>query len=126
MEVRNRQVRRKVDPETIEGMETRISHTKDAIERGRVIVENLKDNPGWVALCLNFREELEDLEHKMENFTNYDERVRDVMLKRWSDLREFVTKIEKMEQTVLDLNETISGQIANLNERKARLRTASV
>ena len=126
MEIRNRKVNphKKQRPESIDELQNLISGQKEAIERGNEIVRNLKGNPGWEALCLTSKEEIDELDGQLDNFENFEERIVPVMLKRRADLREFSKKVDDIEKKVLELHEEMAGNIADLNERKQRARTA--
>lgn len=124
MDVRNRKINphKKLRPESIDDLQDVISAQKEAIERGNEIIRNLKGNPGWDALCLNFKEELDELESNLDHFHTFEERIQSVMLKRRADLREFLGKIESVEKTVSILQEEMAQNLSDLSERKNRVR----
>lgn len=117
---------RRVDPSTIAEMEETITALKERITRGDVIVSNLKNNPGWLALQENWRERLEEIEHELNNFEKLSDKGRDFVLKERQDLKHIIETLDVVENKMNQYQKELSQALTELNERKERIRTASV
>jgi hypothetical protein len=127
-EMRHRRImnKRRVDPESIDGLETQAGNLKEAITRGEIIVNNLKDNPGWLALQQNWTEQLEEVEEKLTDFHTLSDKGRDFILKERQDLKHVIETVEHVEKRTVFLKNQLSETLNTLRERKERLGAAQV
>lgn len=122
--IKNRQVnyKKRLDPDTINGMEERLNFMRDAIERGRVIVEGLKGNVGWEALKKTYAEKVESIEMELDNFKDLPDKQRDYLLADLKFSKQIRDTVERMEKQIEIFEEEYAQNKANLNERKSHLR----
>ncbi len=126
--IRNRRImnKRRVDPDSIDGLEDQAGKMKEAITRGEIIVNNLRDNPGWEALRQNWAEQLEEVEDKLMDFHTLTDKGRDFILKERQDLKTVIETVENVEKRITFLKAELSETLNSLRQRKERLGTAQV
>lgn len=122
--IRNRQVnyKKKVTSETLETAEVGLASLKEAIERAQTIVDNLKDNPGWLALKKTYEEKLESIEDNLDNFKDMPDKHRDYLLADRKFSREFRDTVYTFERKIEHLQDQYEQGRATLEERKNRVR----
>jgi len=111
-------------PETVEKLERDIAVQREMIARATRIVQGLKGNDGWEAAVENFKERLEAIESELDGYNNLTDKGRDHALCQRVETRNLISLVEDHEQIIEMVAEEMQTNIADLNERKQRLRLA--
>ena len=128
-EIRNRRVKPrrpnvKQKPETLEELERQIGFQREMIARSTRIVQGLKDNVGWEAFLDNQKEKMEGIDSSLDGFATLTDKGRDYLLSERLQTRSLLTTVEDHERIIEMVTEELNTNIADMNERKQRLRTA--
>lgn len=124
-DIRNKRIhpmKRKVNPETLEEIEMSIVNERALLERCRLIQYHLKDNPGWLALEQDLKNELEVTEYQLNDFQNLTDKGRDYLLANRKFIRDFLDRMGNLEIIIERTSERVSELTASLNEKRQRMR----
>lgn len=114
--------RRKIDPASLDELQSRLNTQKEAVVVAQRVVDGLKNNDGWFALQRLLRDQLESLDSQLDEFHSLTDKGRDFLLAQRKTLKDIVNKVDDFERVIGSLNDDIDATTAELNERKQRLR----